>query len=199
MGKRDRAFTSGAAAILLWLMVAGCELGVTDIEVTDGQHDEECARLEDGIFNEECALRAVRSFRVRGFERITASPFSSGVTGLIEVSVASEAAAAYRRIVPNGPPETISLPLGSLIIREVLDDQGNVVKLTVIGQGPAGYNPDVSDFWFAVTDPSGNVLTVNDERQLGALVSCQGCHVAQRSNSYLFGVPLSARAGAVRP
>jgi hypothetical protein len=86
---------------------------------------------------------------------------------------------------------------GTLLIREVLGPRGEVAKLTLIVKGPPGYNPDLADFWFGVTDPDGTPVVDNGVKQLGKLTECYSCHLARATDGYLFGVPLDDRRGVV--
>jgi hypothetical protein len=101
----------------------------------------------------------------------------------------------YSRITPDQHGSGASVDSGTMIVREVLDAQGQVAKLTIMVKGPAGYNPSVGDFWFGVTQPDGTPLVDNGTKQLGKLTQCFGCHISRASDGYLFGVSLNHRLG----
>ncbi len=119
----------------------------------------------------------------------------------IEEWVSTPAASAYALISPEGTGPNVTLPTGSIVVRAVypLADSGakSVVQaLTVIVKGPAGTDPDVDDWWFAVTDPNGTPLLFPDGgAQVGPMTQeCHSCHLARGSaNDFLFGVPAADR------
>ncbi len=107
--------------------------------------------------------------------------------------------AAYTRISPDATGSGASLAPGAMIIREVLDAQGAVGKLTLMVKGPAGYNPMVGDFWFGVTQPDGTPIVDNGAEKLGLVQDCFSCHIGRAGDGFLFGVPPAHRMGPVPP
>ena len=84
------------------------------------------------------------------------------------------------------------MPVGSILVRAVVDDGGAVAKLTLMAKGPPGYNPALGDWWFGVTDPAGvrSKRTAARDRPTRRLLRLPR---TQRASDYLFGVPLQDR------
>jgi len=97
----------------------------------------------------------------------------------------------YAKIASDQSNSGVSLTEGAIIVREVLDAQGGVAKLTLMVRGAPNSNPSVGDYWFGVTDPNGVPLVVDGQRQMGQLTACYSCHQMRASDGYLFGVASS--------
>jgi hypothetical protein len=110
----------------------------------------------------------------------------------INVWVTSADFASYSKIDPDKSGSHVELNPGAMIVREVLKN-GVPAKITLMVKGPPGYNPDLGDFWFGVTDPSGTPLVDNGAELTGKLTACFGCHLPRKDDGYLFGVAESAR------
>jgi hypothetical protein len=114
--------------------------------------------------------------------------------------VSTDAFDLYSRISPEdgGAPINSDLPVGSVIIRVMYgdldagtpDNPGAVTHLTVMSKGPPGYDPDLGDWWFAVTDPNGNPVEEGPLKD-----DCHSCHKLERGlgNDFLFGAPTNER------
>lgn len=90
----------------------------------------------------------------------------------------------YRSIHPEETATTaMKMDVGTVIVREVLDANGQVAKLTLMAKGPAGYDSTLGDWWFGEADPMGNPT------KMGRLTECHSCHVPRATEDYLFGVP----------
>lgn len=125
----------------------------------------------------------------RDFSQINRSAYSSTL-GTFKINVfTSNAKRDYKRIHPEATNTQIELPPGTIIVREVLDSDGEVAKLTLMTKGEPGYDPRIGDWWFGVTDPDGEPLFENGRLQLGRLEECHGCHLPRAADDYLFGVP----------
>jgi hypothetical protein len=124
------------------------------------------------------------------FAKVTQTPYPSTATqgAFISEWVSTFAAAAYASIDPDGG-STATVPVGTTIIRAVLSRDGGVQKLTLMTKGPAGYNSDLGDWWFGVTDSDGEPLKNDAGTELGRMASCYGCHVPHKGDDFLFGVP----------
>lgn len=135
-------------------------------------------------------LSMLRAARARGFARIDQAAYASSLgVGNIDVYI-NEDARDYRRIHPEATGSGVTMPVGAVIVRNVLDATGNISKVTLMGKGPAGYDPTIGDWWFGVTDPAGNPLPeASGGPQVGRLTECHGCHIPRASDDYLFGVP----------
>jgi hypothetical protein len=127
---------------------------------------------------------------VRRFTKLDLAAYASSLgTGDIDVYI-SQDARDYRRVHPETSGSGVTLPVGTVIVRNVLDASGNITKVTLMGKGPAGYDPTIGDWWFGVTDPAGNPLPeASGGPQVGRLTECHGCHIPRATDDYLFGVP----------
>ncbi len=100
--------------------------------------------------------------------------------------------ASYRRIHPETSGSGATVAPGTMIVREVLDAAGKPAKLTVMAKAPAGYDPSLGDWWFAVTDIRGVPLVADGALQVGRMEACHECHNARTRDDFLFGVPTAA-------
>jgi hypothetical protein len=132
-----------------------------------------------------------------GFVRIDSRAFVSAITPPtvdVDVFVDPVGATAYRRIDPGRTGSGATVPVGTQIVRAVLDDHGAVAKLTMMAKGPTGTDPALGDWWFAETDPGGMPLTGDDGTPImGAVAACQTCHADRAADDYLFGVAATDR------
>jgi hypothetical protein len=97
---------------------------------------------------------------------------------------------AYGQIDVASAGSGASLEVGAMIVREVLDGDHVVTKLTVLVKGPVEANPELGGWVFGVYTPEGEVMFDEaGEPMVGALPSCMGCHVSRASDDFLFGVP----------
>lgn len=128
----------------------------------------------------------------QGMPKINARPYASTL-GPFDVNwFAAGDLAAYRRIHPEQAGSGVAITPGTVIVREVLDAQGQPAKLTVMAKGPPGYDPSLGDWWFAVTDPRGIPLVDNGVLQVGRMQQCHDCHRDRTRDDFLFGVPAAA-------
>ena len=127
--------------------------------------------------------------RVGAFQRVDRAPYLSSVAGATIDVFISQDARDYRRIHPETTGSAVTMPPGTLIVRQVLDAQGQVTKVTLMAKQRAGYDPTLGDWWFGVTDPAGQPLSDASGPQVGRLTECHGCHLPRAQDDYLFGVP----------
>jgi len=136
------------------------------------------------------------------FVRLNDAPYPTGLgTGAdINVYVSANAYVAYASITPENTGSGVTVPEGTLIVREVLEPSGAVKTLTLMYKGPAGYNPDLGDFWFGVTDAALTpVLDSAGARKIGRVHECYSCHIPRANDGYLFGVPADVRPVVTPP
>jgi hypothetical protein len=133
--------------------------------------------------------------RSSDFTQVNRLPYDTTVTpgAKINVWVSSEHFAQYSKITPNASDSGVHLPTGAIIIREVLDQSGNLTKLTLMSKGSAGWNPDLGDYWFGVTSPDGTPVEQNGKAMIARLSQCYSCHLGRVNDDYLFGVGLTVR------
>ncbi len=204
----ERVMARALFATLVGLLIlTGCE-GVLECDICGEDHATE-SHADDTIsvaptgkgetstpvvedeMDDSLLLGFVSERRNAGFERVNAAPYPSEVSSnKINVFVSSFAVAEYLETRPELDSSEGMLPRGAFVVREIVDESGEVSKLTAIYRGPRGYNPESGDFWFAVADPDGNPATREDgTKMVGALQSCSGCHAGRAQADYLFGVP----------
>jgi hypothetical protein len=149
--------------------------------------------------SEDAILTAVRTMEgsaafapMNGAAYVTALPSAA----LINVYVSDEGHDRYAAIAPERAGSGAVVPEGTLIVREVLGDDDAVATITLMYKGAPGYNPDLGDYWFGVTDPSGTPVAVDGVPQVGRLEACYGCHLDRPDDDFLFGVPAAQRPPA---
>lgn len=139
---------------------------------------------------------AGKAYASDGFVAINAKPYPSSLSSSnINVFVSTEGWWEFLHASPESTGQGVALPEGTIIVREVLDEDGEVETLTVMRRGPDGYSPGHGDMWYAVLEPSGFPRIENDELLIGRLEErCAGCHDERAADGHLFGVPLDARS-----
>jgi hypothetical protein len=144
-------------------------------------------------FDETAILARAKQYHGGGFVPVNGRPFASamGTKENVRIYASKEIADAYENVLNDPEP----LEVGGIIVRELTDAYGNVTRVDVIAQGPAGSNPDVGDLWFAETDKQGNVIGDGT----GALSSCASCHQTQASSDFLFGVSAPTLESSPQP
>ena len=135
------------------------------------------------------------------FVQVNDTPYASALGGeaIINLYISAHAFTAYAAIDPETSDTGVILPDGAIIVREVTDAAGNVTKLTLMAKGPAGYNPDLGDYWFAVTEADGTPVVENGATRVGRLEDCYSCHIPRAGDDFLFGVPADNRRGFGEP
>jgi hypothetical protein len=154
------------------------------------------------VIDDQALLREALTYRdSQAFTPLNNPAYASALGGeaFINVYVSAFAFDTYAAVDPDGPGTGITLPEGTIIVREVLDPSGKVKRLTLMAKGPAGYNPDLGDYWFAVTEPDGTPVVENGATRAGKLADCYSCHLARASDDFLFGVPAGVRQGPGDP
>jgi hypothetical protein len=128
--------------------------------------------------------------------RMNDAPYVTGLgTGAkVNVYVSIRGYEAYARIRPEADGSGADVPPGTMIVREVLAEDGSVDTFTLMYKGPPGYNPDLGDFWFGVTDASGVPKVKDGAERVGRVEDCYACHVDRGQDGFLFGVPLAVRS-----
>jgi hypothetical protein len=143
------------------------------------------------VIDEASLLSTIQAYRRSpAFVRVNDLPYASALsaTSPIDVYVSQHAFAAYASITPDVSGSRVIVPEGTVIVREVRDEAGVVARLTVMARLAAGYNPELGDYWFAVTSPTGEPVVDNGVAKTGRLTECFGCHLERVEDDYLFGV-----------
>jgi hypothetical protein len=142
-------------------------------------------------------LATIRTYDASpAFVRLNRDAYATALpsAALIDVYVNRQALAPYAAIVPESDGSGAIVPEGTMIVRAVHGDPGGPQTLTLMYKGPDGYNPDLGDYWFGVTDTSGAPKVENGVEQVGRLEQCYGCHAERAADDYLFGVPAFMRS-----
>jgi hypothetical protein len=76
-----------------------------------------------------------------------------------------------------------NFPEGSIIVKEKLSEPSSAAPelLTVMIKHSKGYNPDLGDWEFMVTDGTGSTVQAR-----GRLENCQACHTTRPQNDFIF-------------
>jgi hypothetical protein len=156
----------------------GAQLADAGTEIPD-------ARVMDAI-DREMIREAIR---LGAFSRVNRAPYPSTV-GAFSIDVfVNQDLRGYRRIHPETTGSGVMVSVGTIIMREVLDAQDQVTKVTLMAKQAAGYDSTLGDWWFGVTDPAGTPLDDGTGPQVGRLTECHGCHLPRAQDDFLFGVP----------
>lgn len=91
-----------------------------------------------------------------------------GLADTVNVFVDAANADLYRTLDPAAPAD-IDFPAGALIVKEHLDADGNPDGFLMMYQGPDGYAPEASDWFWARVDGSG---ATQETGQVGFCISC---------------------------
>ncbi|MGB0648011.1 MAG: hypothetical protein ACPGQS_12585 [Bradymonadia bacterium] len=171
----------------LGLIMAILFLGGCDYRVDNPDYEYE----EGANFSPQHIIEQLVSYREEGFELINDTPFASHAIedAWISIWVSENAADDYRDIRLDYEGSGAEVPVGSIIIREVKDSSGDIMKLTVIARAPDGAHPTAGDLWFATATADGIVEDINHS---GFLSTCAGCHVTRASDGFLFGTPTNS-------
>jgi hypothetical protein len=158
----------------------------------------------DAVMNEDAIIASVSNGVYRyspQFAPINRQPYESTAAkgSKINVWVTTSDFTAYSKVDPDKSGSNVKLPTGAMIVREVLAADGSVAKLTLMTKGPPGYNPELGDYWFGVTEPNGTPLQENGAKLTGKLTQCYSCHTPRTNDDYLFGVPQAPRVPPAGP
>jgi hypothetical protein len=119
----------------------------------------------------------------------TPYPSTAAAGASIDEWVTASAWAEYAKINPLAPGSGAKVPVGTVIVRAVINAAGTTTKLTLMAKGPPGYNPDIGDWWFGETDPYGAPLKSDAGALTGRMTECYSCHLPRANDDFLFGVP----------
>lgn len=172
-------------------------VGVSVAIGLSGCVDDPAGRAAEGVQVDETEVLArLAKFRTApDFVRVNAWPYPSALdpSKFINVYISTDALLPFSQVAPEVTGTGVDVPEGALIVRETLDSRGTATALTLMYKGPPGYNPELGDFWFGVTDPWRVPLVENGAEMSGKLEACYDCHRDRSSDGYLFGVPQTNR------
>jgi hypothetical protein len=172
-------------------MLVGCSLLAGCLGTIDAGPDEPAIAEEGGPPAGSDFDRAMLEIALsyESSSQINSRPYRSSLGGFqINLYVVGDDD-EYREIHPETVEASDELAVGTVIVREVLDAQGEIAKLTLMAKGPKGYDPAIGDWWFGEATPKGVPLVAGDAVRLGRLTDCHGCHLPRAAEDFLFGVP----------
>lgn len=121
------------------------------------------------------------------FHKVNARPFRTAQhQGNPDVNVwTNDLATDPYRMVSSGAASDPEFPVGSMIVKEMIDATGAPPILTVMAKQPPGFDPDHRDWWYGRLEVDG---TPTSGRFVGKVSFCIACHAGAGSGRYLFGV-----------
>lgn len=135
------------------------------------------------------------------FTRINRDPFRTAMhqgNPMVNVWTNPAATAPYRALSAGGAPAA-RLPVGAMVVKEMMDGAGGPPILTVMAKQPPGYDLDHGDWWYGRLETDGSATSA---AFVGRVGFCVGCHDGAAATDHLFGVDAanlapatSARAG----
>jgi hypothetical protein len=209
IARRGRAAVAGAIAAMMLIGLGGClvqapgeaTMRYADAGTrTDAEKEKDAGSASDEMLDPRTMFASISNGKYRAskaFRAVSAKPYLStagAASSWINVWVSADAYAAYAAIAPEKKASRVELPPGALIVREVVAADGTVQKLTLMLKGPSGFNPELGDWWFAVTDPTGAPGADDGGLELGRMDACYSCHLPRKDDDFLFGVPKTNRA-----
>jgi hypothetical protein len=144
-------------------------------------------------------LLATASYRNTDFVRVNRAPYPSALTDAepiwVNVYVSAADAPEYEQVRPETTHQNMTMPAGMVVVREVENQAGQTLKLTVMVRHQDGWFADGGDFLFGVTDLAG--APTNDPHgggpEWGKLTACGTCHEQRAGDGWVFGVPAAMR------
>ena len=137
-------------------------------------------------FDTQVITEKLKNYQDGNFTLVNNAPIKSKAipNAWINIWISEEGVDQYSSIDFDGIGSHTKLPMGAMIVREVIDKHSSVSKLTVIAQAPDGSYPEGGDLWFATASPNG---VIEDESKSGFLSSYNGCHATRSNDVFLFG------------
>jgi hypothetical protein len=145
------------------------------------------AALVGGCTNDETTAIGDAARDYPTFQRANARPFATAQhQGNPNVNVwTNDLATDPYRSLSAGFATDPEFPVGSMIVKEMLDDDGAPSILTVMAKQSAGFDPDHRDWWYGRLAVDGSPTSGNF---VGKVSFCIACHAGAGSGRYVFGV-----------
>lgn len=138
-------------------------------------------------------LRGSR-YRGTGYRQVNKVAFPSTVSPdkTVILWISEDAYDTFKEVSPDQAGSKVSLPVGSVIVREVLKN-AKLDAITVMLRLPTGSFPLGGDWWYASATPDGTIKTdaATGAPLVGLLENCGTCHLRRRDDDHLFGAPSS--------
>ena len=122
------------------------------------------------------------------FELINARPFPTAQhqgNPLVNVWTDELATAPYRALSGGTRAGGRDVPVGAMVVKEMMDAGGASPVLTVMAKQPSGYDPDNGDWWYGRLNVDGSAT---HSSFVGKVGFCLGCHSGASGGDHLFGV-----------
>jgi len=127
----------------------------------------------EGGLDEAAITARLSDFETSGeFMLINAAPMESQhATERVNIWVSAEGVDTYLGVDPDDSSDTVDgFPMGTMIVKDMLDASGNRNGITVMVKGAEGGVPATADWWWGRYDAAG-VL-----QQGGGIGFCIDCH-----------------------
>jgi hypothetical protein len=171
---------------ILLLIASGCELGHVGGGPPGADGGPVASELDRHL------IEAVRGQRYRGagFISCNAAPYPTELHATRN---------AYAAIEPAVSASGVHLPVGAVIVREVVA-AGEVTALTVMAKAEPGHFDEGGEWAYAVMTPDGGAFLADDAGLpiRGRYPTCVSCHADRADDDSVFGVPPSYRFRAAR-
>ena len=121
------------------------------------------------------------------FERVNQLPFPTALHQghpLVNVWTNPLATGPYRALSAGTPPSG-GLPVGAMVVKEMMDAAGGPPILTVMSKRPIGYDPGHGDWWYGRLEADGSATNA---AFVGRVGFCIECHDAAVATDHLYGV-----------
>jgi hypothetical protein len=146
------------------------------------------------MFTEDGALARARNFRGCGYVKINATEITTQHRGRkANIWVSPGAVDAYRALVPSDSTMSAHMPPGTQIVKEHTG-AGEEGVLLVLTKGPAGIDPERSDWYWMRVEQDGTASFRGFRSQTDSIDFCIGCHTPAQQKDWVFGVALDNRA-----
>jgi hypothetical protein len=133
--------------------------------------------------------------RYKAFTRMNIAAFQTqqhAGGAMVNVYVNAVALDSYRTIIPvQMPASTFEFPVGSMVVKEMLEASGTV--LTVMYKREQGYDPNNKNWWYGRLSPDG---VPTNRAFVGRVDFCVACHAGAAKTDYVWGIPT---ANLVKP
>lgn len=118
--------------------------------------------------------------------KLNSAPFMSAQhqgQPMVNVYVNGVASATYAKVADGA---ALTFAEGSLIVKEMLDPEGEPMMLTAMYKGPEGYDAENADWWWGMLTLDGMPA---QSGSVGKVALCSGCHGARETTDFAFGIP----------
>jgi hypothetical protein len=162
---------------------------------TGGSDDAGAPRpITEDLLSNEAITKLLVGFKYRGegYRKVNDVPFPSTVSPdkTVTLWISEAGYDAYVKVSPAVAGSQAALPVGSVIVREVIKNAA-VDAITVMLRLQTGAFPLGGDWWYASAGPDGVVKkdAASGTPLIGLLENCGTCHLRRHDDDHLFGAP----------